>query len=96
MKSLPLLLSFAMLPAPTWAAAKLDIPIEVTPCTVITLPDGSKACEPPKVSQALPVCLRVTVRKAGKFVKYIWVCDPPRSPKPEPKKETQKRSAGGY
>lgn len=51
MKSLSLLLSLTLLPMPTWAADKLDAPIEITPCTTVTLPDGSKACVPPKVSQ---------------------------------------------
>jgi hypothetical protein len=35
------------------------------------------------------------VREKGKFVKYIWVCTPPREPKTEPKKDEPK-SVGGY
>ena len=82
MKSLPLLLSLAMFPAPVWAADKLNPPIEVNPCQTITLPDGSKACEPPKVSQVnVPTCIWVTIRENGKSRK-ILVCTPPRESKP--------------
>jgi hypothetical protein len=40
-----------LFPTPVCAADKLNIPIESTPCKTIALPDGSKACEPPKVTQ---------------------------------------------
>ena len=83
-----------LLPVPAIAVDKLNPAIEVTPCVVIILPDGSKACAPPKVSQA-PACIRMEVREKGKFVKYIWVCTPPREPKTEPKKDEPK-SVGGY
>lgn len=95
MKSLPLLLSLALLPTPTWAATKLDIPIEVNPCTVIALPDGSKACEPPKVSQVtIPGCIWVTIRENG-VERKILVCTQPRSQNP-PEAPRTPSPAGGY
>ena len=90
------LLAIATTAFPSYAAHKLNIPIEQTPCKTITLPDGSKACEPPKVSQASSGCIRVTVTQGGKFVKYIWVCEKPRTPKAEKPKPANEKPKGGY
>jgi hypothetical protein len=95
MKSLSLLLSLTLLPTPVWAASKPNIPVEVNPCTVITLPDGSKACEPPKVSQVIiPECIWVTVREDG-VERKILVCTPPRESKP-PEVPRTPIPVGGY
>ena len=95
MRLTPLLLSLALLPAPAWAATKLDIPVEVNPCTVITLPDGTKACEPPKVSQVIvPNCIWVTIRENG-VERKILVCTQPRPPK-KPDIPRTPKPLGGY
>ena len=81
---------------PLNAADKLNIPVEVSPCTVITLPDGSKACEPPKVSQVIvPGCIWVTIRENG-VEKQILVCTPPRESKPPEAPRTPPTPVGGY
>ena len=81
---------------PTWAAEKLNIPIEVSPCTVITLPDGSKACAPPKVSQVIvPGCIWVTIRENG-VERKVLVCTQPRESKPPEAPRTPPTPVGGY
>ena len=80
---------------PLNAADKLNIPVEVSPCTVITLPDGSKACEPPKVSQVnVPTCIWVTIRENG-VKRKVLVCTQPRPPNPPSIPRTPK-PRGGY
>ena len=96
MRLTPLLAFIVLLPTPMWGADKLNPPTEVSPCTVITLPDGSKACEPPKVSQVIvPGCIWVTIRENG-VEKQILVCTPPRESKPPEAPRTPPTPVGGY
>jgi hypothetical protein len=92
---LPIALSALIFPMPLVAADKLNIPVEVAPCTIVTLPNGTKMCVPPKVAKN--DCIKVTVKEEGKPDKTIWICDKPRDKKPEtPKPATTPKPAGGY